>query len=115
MKFKNLFYNLFSEKKKPDFTEVKYVDSLADIPKDLEAVIYVVNDGTRNKWIVFRCPNNCGRRLEVNLMRTKFPFWVAKIKRKKVSLSPSVVVRDCGTHFWLTDSKVIEAKYSYED
>lgn len=115
MKLKNIFKKWFRKSGKPNYDSIQYVESLADVPKNTGTVIFIVTDGSKNKWIVFQCPNKCGRRVEVNLMRSKFPYWTLEIRKKKISLHPSVVVQGCGAHFWLTDSKVIEAKFYYEE
>lgn len=115
MKVKNIFKRWASKKSKPDFGRIEFVESLADVPLNPGVSIFIVSDGSKNKWVVFECPNKCGKRIEVNLMRSRYPYWTLKIKRKKISLYPSVVVQGCGAHFWLTESKVIEAKFPYEE
>lgn len=115
MKLKNILKKWFHKGGNPDYKSIQYVESLADIPKNTGTAIFIVTDGNKNKWVVFQCPNKCDRRVEVNLMRSKYPYWTVKIKKKKVSLYPSVVVQGCGTHFWLTDSKVVTAKFYYEE
>jgi len=39
-------------------------------------------------------------------MKSKVPYWIAKIKGKKVSLQPSIVVNICHSHFYLVDNQV---------
>jgi hypothetical protein len=88
-----------------------YISSLAELPEELGTSIFVIGNKKKNKWVVFKCPDNCGRRVEVNLMKTKTPNWSAKIKRKKISLSPSIIVKDCNAHFWLVESKIFWARF----
>jgi hypothetical protein len=113
-KMKLNFWEKWFTKQKPfHYTKVLFADSLSDVPTNIGKHIYIV--GTlKMKWVVFSCPNNCGRRVEVNLMKSKYPNWTLRLKRKKVSLCPSVVV-DCGAHFYLTKNKVIEAKFIDEE
>lgn len=108
------FRGWFNKEDKPDYSEIVFVNSLADVPKKPEMKIYIVTDGIKNKWVVFRCPDNCGRRVEASLMKSTYPNWNLKIKKKKVSLSPSVVVNGCNAHFWLTNSKIYWAKFENE-
>jgi hypothetical protein len=108
----NFWEKLFGWSEPPDYTKLLFVDSLSEVPKYTGKDIYIVGN-SKKKWIVFQCPNKCGRRIEVNLMRSKYPYWTLSVKRKKVSLWPSVVV-DCGAHFYLTRSKVIEARFRDE-
>lgn len=115
MKPLHFFKQWFSKKDKPTFKNVVYVQSLADVPQKTESDIFVVSESGINKWVVFQCPNKCGKRVEVNLMRSRYPYWTVKIRKKKVSLYPSVVVQDCGAHFWLTDSKVLDAVFYSEE
>lgn len=75
------------------FSSVEVVDSMADLPDKLRTVIYVIGTETKYKWVVFNCPCGCGEPLDVNLMRSRYPFWNLKLEGGKASLSPSVWVR----------------------
>jgi Family of unknown function (DUF6527) len=108
----NFFGNLFRKREKPDFTNLVYVESLADIPNQTGLTIYVVSNYGKHKWVVFECPNHCGKRVEVNLMRSRYPHWYMNIRKGKVSLSPSIVVENCGAHFFLTKNRIIEVKFT---
>jgi hypothetical protein len=95
--------------KAPEYDKIQYVSSISDVPKKLDKTIFIVRSGDRYKWAVFKCPDNCGNRVEVNLMESKYPFWRLEIKRKKVTLEPSVIVESCHSHFCLINSKVVWA------
>ena len=97
------------------YKNIHIVASLSDVPNDTEDDIYIVQSGKTRKWVVFRCPNNCGHRVEVNLMKVRYPFWRLTLDRKKVSLYPSVVVNDCDAHFWLRNNGVLWATFDHED
>lgn len=114
MNWNQILPQWFGKPDPPDYKKVNYVESLADIPKHTGTDIYIVSNDGKKKWVVFQCPNGCGKRVEVNLMRSRYPYWTVEVKRKKVSLQPSVVVEGCGAHFFLTKSKIIEAKFSDE-
>jgi hypothetical protein len=103
----NLFW--WSKKREPTghrYSDIKYISSFGDAPKELGNTIFIVKNGDKKKWAIFSCPDNCGRRVEVNLMKSKIPFWHLKIKRGKVTLYPSIVVKGCNAHFWLVDNKI---------
>lgn len=106
------FNRIFNKKKDSFFKDVVFVSSLVDVPENPGKSIYIVSSGQSNKWVVFRCPNNCGKRIEVNLMKSRYPYWKMKQKNKKITLYPSVVEQECGAHFWLENNDVI---WSYRD
>jgi hypothetical protein len=109
MRIRNIFKGWFKKQSVSSihFDKVEFVSSLTEVPKELNSTaIYIVQSGKNRKWVVFKCPDNCGNRVEVNLMKSKKPFWKLKIKRNKISLSPSVIVKGCNSHFWLIDNEV---------
>ncbi len=114
MKFNFIDYikNLYKENKGyySVYEGIIFVNSLSDVPEKTDKKIYIVGVKNRAKWVVFKCPDGCGRRVEVNLMKTRYPKWEMTIKKKKVSLYPSVIVNGCKTHFWLDNSTVLIAK-----
>jgi hypothetical protein len=107
-KFRNIFIRWFKKRSsnRIRFSEIKFVTSIADVPKKPGLTIYIVQKEKTNKWVVFKCPDDCGNRIEVNLMKSRIPFWNLVIKRKKITLSPSVVVESCHSHFWLVNNEV---------
>lgn len=96
------------------YTKIVYANSLADIPQDPLSTIFVVRSGTVNKWVVFKCPDNCGRRVEVNLMKSRYPAWKVTIRNNKLSLWPSVIVDGCGSHFWMQNNQIEWSNDKYE-
>lgn len=103
---------LFSKKKNDrTYSGVRYVQALSQVPQDTGNDIYIVGSGGSYKWAVFKCPNSCGKRVEVNLMQSRYPRWQLKVRRNHVSLYPSVVVTDCGAHFWLENNDVEWARF----
>lgn len=92
------------------FQSIIFVSSLSDVPAETQKDIYIVRSGDIDKWVVFKCPNNCGRRVEVNLMKTRYPMWRLTLKKKKVSLYPSVIVQGCNAHFWLNNNGILLAR-----
>lgn len=99
--FRRARYNAYK------YDSIKIVYSFSDIPSDTARDIYIVTGGGVRKWAVFKCPDNCGKRIEVNLMKSRYPSWRLIIKRKKASLFPSIVVNECRSHFWLKQNIAI--------
>lgn len=101
--------NLFLWKKPPAApnSKVVWVDSFSKVPKDTGTKIFVVGTTENKKWVVFMCPNGCGRRVEVNLMRSRNPNWKVTLKSNKLSLWPSIIVDECGAHFWLEKNRIV--------
>ena len=112
---KKLFAKLWRRRKSAHkYSSVTFIDSLPDVPANTGNVIYIVGSVSAAKWAVFNCPCLKGHKLTVNLMRSSYPRWSLKITRKKISLSPSIIVTDypCQSHFWLRSNEVFIA---YED
>jgi len=90
------------------YSGVKFVDSLPDVPAQIGNDIYIVGSSKAAKWVVFNCPCLKSHKLTVNLMKSNYPRWTLRLSGKKVSLSPSIVVTDhpCKSHFWLKSNQV---------
>ena len=112
MKYFNWFRKntQWSEKSNFKYKKLRTVSSFSEVPEKTDEDIYVVKSGEFNKWVMFMCPNQCGERIDVNLMKARDPRWELKVKKGKVTLYPSVVVETCGAHFWLHKS---EAEWAY--
>lgn len=95
------------------YSGVKFVDSLPDVPAQVGNDIYVVGSCDAAKWVVFVCPCLKGHKLTVNLMKSSHPRWTLKVSGKRVSLNPSIAVADhpCKSHFWLESNRVYPAFY----
>jgi hypothetical protein len=107
MKLFNVFrYRRSRQKPAYYLSKVVHVKSLTDVPANVLNDIYIVGSDNYFKWIVITCPNQCGRRVEINLMNTGWPKWKMKIKKEKVTLYPSIVVKECGAHFWLENNSI---------
>lgn len=106
------FLNQFFEREDSglSFTSIRYTSALSEVPNDTGSFIYIIKSGSKNKWAVFKCPNNCGKRIEINLMKSIHPSWNLSLKKKKVTLYPSVVMETCGAHFWIEENRVIWAR-----
>jgi hypothetical protein len=107
MNFTRFFSRIFrTAVKQPSYKKIKLVSSFTDVPQDTGNTIFIVANGKDYKWALFQCPNRCGKRIEVNLMKSKYPKWRLKIRDNTISLSPSVRVSSCGAHFWLDNNCV---------
>jgi hypothetical protein len=108
------FRSLIKNKDQVYYKRTIFVDSIVDVPKDPGSTIFVIADNGKQKWVAFRCPDGCGRRVEVNLMSSSYPRWRIFIRNGKVSISPSIVVKGCGSHFYLTENEILWARFEDE-
>jgi len=69
--------------------------------------LLIVNGGEKPKWLRFKCPCGCGKEVALTLMSTHHPHWSISRNNGSLTVHPSVIVSDCGSHFWIKDSKVI--------
>ncbi len=109
MKIFNWIYNWFRQYlTKPHFKEVTFVSRVSEIPDDIKRTAYIVERGRRKLWLVFDCPCNSGHRLTVNLSEERKPFWSVKIRKHKLSVSPSIWLHnECQSHFWIENSGIV--------
>jgi|SRR5579863_3846879 len=107
MKINFIFGKRRKLQKEKRYKRIQYVSSFSDVPSDPGDVLYIVKGSVAFKWLVFSCPNSCGRRVEVNLMKKTDPRWDISIKKGKASLFPSVIVNGCGAHFWIKSNRAI--------
>lgn len=98
----------------PDYTNVVHVNSMADVPEDPGNSIYIVA-GEQPKWVILDCPCKQGHRLSVPLMKSVKPNWRLSLNNGRVSLWPSISVRDaCHSHFWLERNSIHWARWRDE-
>lgn len=85
------------------------MESMSDLPDKLGWEVFIVGRSGSPKWAVLMCPCQCGERLNVNLLSSADPHWRLSMKWGKASLWPSLWVSPdkCGSHFWMTDNKVL--------
>lgn len=114
MNIRDLFKKWRTPKDSYKYEDIIVISSNDDIPSnDLGKTMFLVQrDGTK-RWLIMDCPGGHHKRIEVNLMKTKYPFWTLQIKDKKVSLSPSISVSDekCDCHFWLRKNIAYKATF----
>jgi hypothetical protein len=98
------------------FDSVIVVASMPDVPEDPRRDVYAVGE-KRHKWLVFACPCGCGDTIHVNLMTSRWPYWLHEIQVGQISLFPSLwrPKGTCGSHFWVVDSAVHWARTFPED
>lgn len=87
------------------------VASMSDVPEDLGDHIFIVGDQWHPKWAILACPCPHGERIDVNLMKSRYPYWTVKERNGLVSLSPSLWMpkEACGSHFWLVENRAVWA------
>lgn len=87
------------------------VDSMRSVPDQLNSNWYIVGTPTP-KWLILECPCGCGDRIDVNLMRSQYPYWVLSIENGLISLNPSLwrSKNTCGSHFWIREGQIAWAR-----
>ena len=97
-------------KVQPFYNEPRIVESFSDVPAQIEKNdLYIVQKARKRKWLLLVCPNDCGQRLELNLMKSKQPYWVVAVQKNKISVYPSIVAERCNAHFWIVKNGIIWA------
>lgn len=108
MKFSRYYRKMWDSNKSGNihYKTVTTLESFLDIPEDTGEGIFIIKSGRFYKWVIFKCPNGCGKKIEVNLMKVRIPKWKLQFIKNKVTLYPSVVVEECGAHFWLYKNQI---------
>lgn len=90
------------------YAAVRSIPSRDDLPADLGSDIFLVERSGKPLWAVLNCPCKCGDRIDVNLMRSRRPYWRLRRYKGTVSLYPSLWVSSekCGSHFFLVRNTV---------
>ena len=89
---------------------VRVVASMTAVPKRLSNTIYLVEREGKQRWAVLKCPCGCGVRVDVNLMRSRWPNWrVMRHRDRSMTLMPSLWLSQdaCGSHFWIYRNRVV--------
>ena len=84
---------------------------IVSLQKDAQAelskgnFLVLVANAEKHKWLVFICPCGCGSIRRISVSQSVQPAWRLKIANGKISLSPSVNLRDeCRAHFFLRNN-----------
>lgn len=90
------------------YSAVRPIPSRDELPADLGSDIFIVERNGKPLWAVLSCPCKCGDRIDVNLMRSRRPYWRLRKYKGAVSLYPSLWVSSdkCGSHFFLVRNTV---------
>jgi hypothetical protein len=88
------------------FTRVQWVENQdeAITATHDRAILALIADGSKLKWLVFHCPCGCGDLLRISLSRAIRPAWRIRLGRNgEISLYPSIDRSSgCRSHFILT-------------
>jgi hypothetical protein len=98
---------LWGRTRRDSVSRVVPVASRDALPRFLGSALYVVG-GDHPKWAVLKCPCGCGEVIDVNLMKSRSPFWTLSLKDGKATLKPSLWVpaERCGSHFFINDNRI---------
>jgi hypothetical protein len=88
---------------------VVLIESMTELPATLASNLYVVRRAGYDRRAVFNCPCRCGRRIDLNLVRSHSPYWSLILTKGKATIHPSVWLEGepCQSHFFIRDSKVV--------
>lgn len=78
-------------------------------PEELQArSLIVVRDGALDKWACFRCPGECGEKIQLSLSRARRPRWSVRLDwLLRPTIEPSVrQLNACRCHFWVEHGQV---------
>lgn len=87
---------------------------LIEIPSK---TLVLTKKGNEFTWVRYVCPCGCGELINLSLSSAISPYWSlvmtqVNIKKPKVTITPSVYMRNtkCGSHYFITENKVIWCK-----
>lgn len=90
------------------FTKLKKIQS-GDESKTSTAkgeIVIVYSDLGSPKWLRFYCPCGCGKEIVLTLSKSNYHGWSVFEKNNLVTVEPSVIVEECGSHFWIRKSNI---------
>lgn len=90
------------------FPKARAVGTISDVPDDLDqSVFYIAGTSSLPKWAVFICPCERPHRVTLSLQSSHRPHWRVRIRSGRVTVWPSVDVRDWRRcHYWIRDGRV---------
>lgn len=69
---------------------------------------YVIVERGRPRWLILRCPSRCGTELSINLDSRAGPAWCYYLRKKKLTLFPSIwLTTGCESHFIIWDDRIL--------
>jgi hypothetical protein len=89
-------------------SRIVLVDSMTRIPASIGADVYLVRQGNFDKRLVLDCPCGCKRRIDLNMVRTQYPYWSATLAKNAISLKPSIWLTEdpCQSHFLIKSNRI---------
>ncbi|MCW3110416.1 MAG: hypothetical protein JWQ09_4922 [Segetibacter sp.] len=81
---------------------------MTDVPDAaLEKRIYIVGEPNYPWLATFKCPCGCKKTIQLNLLEGASPQWSYTIKKRKITIKPSVWrTGGCKSHFFIRDGKI---------
>lgn len=103
----------FFKLKKGGLDESYKLDIVSELPETPEdKTLYIEgNERLKDYWYaLLKCPCGCNENIMLNLMDDAKPNWTIAINKSDFSISPSIWrTKNCKSHFWLRDRKIIWA------
>jgi hypothetical protein len=117
MNLKRIFRRIFDflkKNKKSNLYKLRIVSELPKFPDD-EIVYLEGNEKLDEYWYaLLKCPCGCKENIVLNLIDDVRPYWQIKMDKSNFSIFPSIWrTKNCKSHFWLKNGKVIFVKNKY--
>lgn len=79
-----------------------------DLPESIRKRTAYIIGNQENPWLLaFQCPCGCKNIIQLNLLNDVSPSWSYSIKRKKITIWPSIWRKHgCKSHFFLKNGKI---------
>lgn len=103
------FWGWFSPPLRRDnFGATVQLDGAANPARALAAgKLVLIGPAVKPKWLRFKCPCGCGDVIALNLMSSFKPHWKIELHHDgTLTVYPSVDSQNCGSHFWIRQSKI---------
>jgi Family of unknown function (DUF6527) len=90
------------------FTQILDWNEMPQTMRHRDEAIFVWG-GQYPKWLVFECPCGCANMTHINLMKSHEPHWDWSKNEAdhKITLSPSILNRTCGAHYFIRDNDIV--------
>ena len=88
-----------------------------DIPENpVQGILYIIGEKKFLWCIVMKCPCGCSDLIHLNLLRKANPRWSFKIRKRKITLYPSIWRENgCKSHFNVQKNLILMVKEVYFD
>ena len=106
-KFLRYIKKKFVQERRMSFDGFEYSESRGLPDSNLkDGKLLLTGSAQKPKWLSFKCPCGCGNVVSLNLMESHYPAWSVTFEKRGLTVSPSVDVTTCGSHFWIRNNQI---------